>query len=182
MLTNIPNAVLLIVGIAVPALSAAAVIVLLIRSILHAKKDGENAQLKRDICSLIVLAVAMASWLLNFGWMRLFLTVTAVPFLFGLALFAINHYASRDQNSSKKLAIFSYCVFLLAFFLLPDLADTGISYMLFGLIRNNAVNKCTIFAAIAAVASLLIMIWQVADARNGTSEKQQDAQKDPSDK
>ncbi len=94
----------------------------------------------------IVMAVSvitvLASWVLNMGWFRVFLTWLAVPFVHMTIFVIINIIVLPELSYSKKLKIYtliSYFSCLLMYFMFPDGGDTGTMYVFFGLIDNEKI-------------------------------------------
>lgn len=86
---------------------------------------------------VLILIGIPASYILNFGWFRLVLSVVFVPYYF--AYVAINYFflKLRVKNSAFDRALFVIggISYLGANILLRDAGDSGHSYVFFGLIE-----------------------------------------------
>ncbi len=143
-------------------------IVILIRSIIIAKK-GNSIPLKYNLLTFLFVLIAIASWVFNMGWLRLFMTFMAVPIINTTVFLIFNHLSLSYINQSsylKKLVIFSNITYLLGYLLLPDFGDVEAMYLFFGLIRNDLVAIIGLEVSGAAfLANFVLFILQIIERR-----------------
>ena len=113
------------------------------------------------ICSFLT----SASWFMNFGWYRVFLTWIPIPYIHFILFLVINSLAIFCLKRSKPLKvmyILSNLTFMFAYFAFPDGDDFGGSYMFFTLIRNSKIIAIAEIAAIVLFAiNVLILFIEV---------------------
>ena len=135
----------------------------LILCILKVKNTKFEGKKNTVIISLGCIAVALASWVLNIGWLRFVMTLLFVPLTYCAIFFTVNTIAAKY---SKCSAILKWCnliyvaTFILANLLYPDVSGTvngvGETYFLFGLVRNPSY-----IIAIQNVADVILIIHAV---------------------
>ncbi len=174
MLSKIPSELLLTVMLITLAVAILAGIIFIVRSIITAIKAKKYNKLKFNILSVLCVIIAAASWLLNLGWMRFFLTLIAVPFIHAIVFFCVNNFAATYAEKSKKLkicTIISYITYLISYLLLPDGGDTGGMYVFFGLINNETItNICFLVCSFAVQVHIIFVILQIAFANEAKKE------------
>ena len=137
-----------------------------------------NSTSKRLTTALLAFAfilIMLASWILNFGWLRFIGTFLLIP-LFHPALFFVGNllYAELPRKkSSCRLTVLSFATFLLPHLLIADGGDEGELYLFFHLIESNAVADVTsLIAEVALLAHVVILTVQyVAYFRHRKKEK-----------
>jgi len=78
---------------------------------------------RRFFLTVITAILAAASWFLNFGWYRVFLTVIPIPLLYFTLFVVLGLVSVGYADSSEKLrkyTVISHVLFLLSYFLFPD--------------------------------------------------------------
>lgn len=106
------------------------------------KFDGKKNAVIVSICCVVV---ALASWVLNIGWLRFVLSIMLVPLIYGAMFLTTNVFAAKY---SKKSTLLKWCnllymaTYILANVLYPDVSGTvegvGDVYFLFGLVKNTS--------------------------------------------
>ena len=164
-----------------PIITCAAVIgiVFAVRSILKERRRDEfNTKTARIWRFIIILCVPLAilSWLFNMGWLRVILTVSALPLIHTLFFLLVNIKATGCVVTSKtmpKYILLSCASYLLSNFLFPDAGDYGPMYLFFGLIRNDAVASVAMcIAPLMLVFNILILICEYSKLRSFKSENE----------
>lgn len=104
-------------------------------------------KLKLNLLSILFIAVMLASWLLNLGWLRLVLTYTLFPVIHSVIFFLGNNFSAKyiaENKAVKYITISSYATFLLPHILMPDTSYIGEAYIFFHIIETNTiVDVCT---------------------------------------
>ena len=100
---------------------------------------------KLNILSIFMILIMFASWIFNFGWIRLALTFILFPLIQSVVFFIANRlYAKNIHIKTVRLAtIRSYVTFLLPHLLILDGGDIGESYIFFHLIESNRISEIT---------------------------------------
>lgn len=133
----------------------------------NVKKGNSKANIYNAI-TLICIPVVVASWLLNFGWYRVLLTIIPLPILHIVAFVVINFAVSHKILLSDKLrryVICSYITFLLTYFALPDGGDVGPAYVFFGLIRHDAVLTPGLWISLVCLAaSVIFLVFEIVES------------------
>lgn len=106
----------------------------------HAVTKKQYMRFFAGLITVLSSFAAAGGWILNFGWLRFFLTIVPVS-LFYLAFFiAVNMFATLYIDKSLLLKILSpiSCVsYILFCCFLPDGGDYGGMYSFFTLIKNE---------------------------------------------
>jgi len=100
-----------------------------------------SARTKINLITSVLTAVMLASWFLNFGWLRFVATFLLFPLVQGGLFILLNVFSSKYYRRSKPLwivTVLSLATFLLPHLLIPDVSDIGPTYFFFGLIQNSA--------------------------------------------
>ena len=100
---------------------------------------------KLNILSLFMILIMFASWIFNFGWIRLALTFILFPLIQAVIFFIANRLSAKNINLKpvRLATILSYATFLLPHLLILDCGDIGESYILFHLIESNKISEIT---------------------------------------
>lgn len=175
MLSNIPSEAIFGALIAAFALAALSAVFGVVWIAIRAKKSGARYLKRMLILLLSAVIVAAASWLLNFGWLRFFLTLFLVPFTHGIAFLLTNVLLVRHFDDSRNLRImnlFFILSYMLAYVFLPDGGDIGEMYFFFGLIESNFWSDVAFYVAGTALgAHLLLFILQIVEVCQIKKEK-----------
>ena len=100
---------------------------------------------KINILSLFMILIMFASWIFNFGWIRLALTFILFPVIQAVIFFIANRLSAKNINLKpvRLATVLSYATFLLPHLLILDCGDIGESYILFHLIESNKISEIT---------------------------------------
>lgn len=107
-----------------------------------AKSQKNKIKQYYNLIPIGCVAIVLLSWILNFGFLRLKLTVQSVPLIHALIFIMINLYAAKKADNSKNLRrILSvmYITYVTSYLLMPDVSEGGMVYVLFGLLKNSEV-------------------------------------------
>lgn len=143
-------------------------IVIIVKSV-TASKNGNSTKLKYNLISILCVMTAIASWVLNPGWLRVVMTIFTIPVIHAIAFMIINSIAASYVDKSVKLKryiILSYITYLLGYILLPDGGDIGPMYVFFGIIHNNVVAGIAYsLSSIAFLGNIVVLILQIAERK-----------------
>ena len=100
---------------------------------------------KLNILSIFMILIMFASWILNFGWIRLALTFILFPLIQAVIFFIANRLSAKNIHIKpvRVATILSYVTFLLPHLLILDGGDIGESYIFFHLIESNRISEIT---------------------------------------
>lgn len=100
---------------------------------------------KINILSLFMILIMFASWIFNFGWIRLALTFILFPLIQSVVFFIANRLSAKNIHIKpvRLATILSYVTFLLPHLLILDGGDIGESYIFFHLIESNRISEIT---------------------------------------
>lgn len=167
MLANVNGTLLLILFLSILAIGVITGIVILVKSIISSKKNGNH--LKYNLVAILFVLIAIASWVLNMGWLRFIMTFLAVPIIHTIAFMIINNFSLSYIDKSVKLkrfVILSYITYLLGYLLLPDVSDYGPMYVFFGLIHNDIVANISYnISSVAFMGNIVLLILQIVERR-----------------
>ncbi len=119
------------------------------------------------IPSAVCVIVAAVSWIMNMGWLRVFLTWIPIPLIYSIFFIIASRRAARfitlndADKKMRSLMISSHITYLLSFLFFPDFGDTGSPYVFFGLIHNNHNKIVSLFIELSIplfIATIIIMI------------------------
>lgn len=167
MLSLLSTNLLLFLLISIISVSAVIILAGMLWGLYTAKKNNLPNKMRTILISVSFILIAAVSWILNFGWLRFFMTFLLVPFLHAVIFFLINWFISAHTDKSKKIKLFNllFCItYLLTYIFLPDAADHGEAYFLFGLIHSDILSDAAYAAASAAfVAHIVFLILQIIE-------------------
>ena len=100
---------------------------------------------KLNLLSIFLILIMFASWVLNFGWIRLALTFILFPLIQAVVFFIANRLSAKNIHIKpvRLATIISYATFLLPHILILDCGDIGESYIFFHLIESNKISEIT---------------------------------------
>ncbi|MBO7520244.1 MAG: hypothetical protein J6T73_05640 [Clostridia bacterium] len=154
----IAGAILVIAGV----IFAAAVI---IKAVILSSKNGNKSKIKYILLCVFCVLTAAVSWILNFGWLRIIMTFTAIPLIHTATFIVINTLALPYADKSKRLTVYgvlSFITYLSGYLLLPDSGDYGPSYMFFGLIKNDIITQASFYlSAVLLTSNVVFLILQI---------------------
>ena len=168
MITTLNNIVIYIVGFSLLLAFLGGLafgIVRLIRSFLKIKTNQPDT-IKYYILMIVCILIAIASWIFNFGWYRLIMTIFAI--IHTIIFVSISSKSMLEIHQSKKLKFYtliSYITYVIPYILLPDADDENL-YMFFRLIHNNNI-IVTIFYTVGMmnfIANIVFMVLQSNEA------------------
>lgn len=121
-----------------------------------------------NIFSFVCLMVAILSFILNFGWLRLIVLITGVPLIMliihYLMFFMVNKDYSRFVNCSKKLAIINklvYVTYILIWLLFPDCDCIGPAIIFFRVIKIDCdITWLMVLSVLLIVLNFILLIIQ----------------------
>ncbi len=115
--------------------------------------------------SLFSIALAAVSWLTNFGWLRAYLAVYAVPFLHAGVFFAVNVFVSfyvKTCPKIRKLNAFYVLTYILTHVLLPDFGDDAAGYFFFGAVRCGSFHELlSVLSALSFILHNVLCVIQI---------------------
>ena len=145
------------------------VIVIYIKSIISSIKNGDKTKLKYTLVAGIFVIIAIISWILNMGWLRVIMTIYAVPIIHTIAFIIINIFSLSYINKSVKLKRYvdlTYITYLVSYLLFSDCADVGPMYVFFGLIHNDDVAYISYtISSIAFIGNITLLVLQITELR-----------------
>lgn len=169
MLANVNRTLLLILCLSILAIGVITGIVILVKSIISSKKNGNHLKLKYNLVAILFVLIAIASWVLNMGWLRFIMTFLALPIIHTIAFMITNNFSLSYIDKSVKLKRFvllSYITYLLGYLLLPDSSDYGPMYVFFGLIHNDIVANISYnISFVAFMGNIVLLILQIVERR-----------------
>ncbi len=135
---------------------------------LKAKRIAHDRKISMKIpvlVSLVVILVAAVSWILNFGWFRVFLTIWMIPLIHAVIFFITNLFAVCYTDKSKTLKLLNrlfILTYILAYVFFPDGGDIGEAYFFFGLIHNDKLSYIAYAVShIIFLAHIVLLILQI---------------------
>ena len=154
-----------------------AMIIALILGLVSSVKSKSYKRLRIIIFSFCSIIIAAFAWLLNFGWLRIFLTLLLIPTIHGVIYFISNvNFSKYTEESSKvnKLNIIYIVTYLSYYLLLPDGCDNGEMYFFFGLIKNNVLSNIASFVSeitlLAHIVFFFILIFECKKLKKNKSD------------
>lgn len=140
------------------------VIIYQYKSLIEPKIKGEF--MKRSTvyaCLLLNLILIVASYVLNFGWIRVFALILFIPYTIALTIinFIYVSKCSKTEFSKKSIKVLALTngFYLLANVLMPDGADVGGTYAFFGLIKNMSNMLGNIFEFVARACLVVHFVF-----------------------
>ncbi len=121
---------------------------------------------RRFFLTVITAILAAASWFLNFGWYRVFLTVIPIPLLYFTLFVVLGLVSVGYADASEKLrkyTVISHVLFLLSYFLFPDVGDTGTAYVFFSLIHHPWASYLLTPAMLCCASCLVLLVLQMVE-------------------
>lgn len=165
MVSKLPNSILSVIPwilIFIVIATVLAFIVLATVELVKATKSKSVYRVFGVIIPILSILIAMASWFLNFGWLRFFLTFIAVPVIHAIVLFTVFFFCSRCAEKSKLMGVLLLLFdlsYLAAYLFFPDFGDVGGMYSFFGLIKNELlVNLATVVSGLALEGHIMLLV------------------------
>lgn len=170
MLANVPRNflfLLIIMVLIVLALAILAGMVMIVRNWIQGKKSGNYTKVKYNLICVLCVVIAAVSWITNFGWVRFFMTLVAIPFIHAIVFFSIHLFAVTQIEKSRMLKVFtllSFVTYLCGYIFLPDGGDVGPMYAFFGLLHNDfIIGLCSSISGIGFVGNIVFMVFQTIE-------------------
>lgn len=167
MLANVNSGFLLTLLIIAFVVAIVVIIGGTILGIVKARKNNSFNSKKvifRTVGSITIVAI---SWILNFGWLRFFMTFLLVPVIHGIIFFLANVFFAKYIEQSSKMSKFNllfFITYLISYLLLPDGGDIGEMYFFFGLIHNDAFSIVANFiSSVAGTAHIILFVLQIVE-------------------
>lgn len=140
MISSIVTALFIIIAIAL-IVGIVFGICALIRQIKRMKKSGESHFIIYFYLMIACLIISAASWVFNFGLIRIILAFFLLPLSHMVAFAVLMYKTVVFMKSYKRFRVYwiiSYITYLTSHLLFPDIDERGPGYVFFGLIRNDA--------------------------------------------
>lgn len=154
-----------------------AVIIALIFGLVSSVKSKSYKRLRIIIISFCSIIIAAFAWVLNFGWLRVFLTMLLIPTIHGVIYFISNvNFSKYTEESSKvnKLNIIYIVTYLSSYLLLSDGSGNGELYFFFGLIKNNVLSSIADYVSgisvLAHIVFFFILIFECKKLKKNKSD------------
>lgn len=137
----------------------------IVKSIKLLKKNKLVKRKKTLVLSIICIIIATASLVLNMGWIRFCMIFMLIPIIQPILFLMANLYASQFFDKSPRLRVINFLfiiTYLIFWILLPDSGDTGPSYCLFNLIRNEDFTDVAFAVSwIVGIAHIVFFVMQI---------------------
>ncbi len=141
----------------------------MIWAIVKARKENGSNYIKTIVITVSSMLVAAVSWVLNLGWLRLFMTFFMVPVIHGIVFFIANLCFAKYIDKStkmKKMNMLFIITYLIAYIILPDGGDEGGMIFFFGLIQNHILSFVAMYASyIAFIGHIILFIMQIEQVK-----------------
>lgn len=148
----------------------------MVRHFIRVMKNGDSTARTWHILTLVSVLFMAASWVLNFGWYRVFLTWIPLPLGHIVAFMLINFKVASKASAHKplnKLIGMSCLTFLLTYLSFPDGGDVGGAYMFFSLIKNEVVIYISTYVVlIALILNIVILALEIKEFSKPKKETQ----------
>lgn len=169
MLTNVNRSLLLALLIITFVVAIVVIIGGVIWAIVKARKNNSSNYKKIIVCTLGSIIITAVSWILNFGWLRFFMTFLLVPVIHGIVFFLANMFFAKYTDQSPKMSrlnLLFIITYLFAYLLMPDGGDIGEMYFFFGLIHSDTLSGIANFiSSIAVIGHIVLLIMQIVEMR-----------------
>lgn len=169
MFVDVNRTLLLVLCLSISATGIFTGIFILVKSIISSKKNENHIKLKYNLVAILFVIIAIASWVLNMGWLRFILTFLAVPIIHTIAFMIINNFSLSYIDKSvklKKYVVLTYITYLVGYLLLPDGGDLGSMYVFFGLIHNDVVASISYnISSIVFIGNIVLLILQLIERK-----------------
>ena len=165
MLANVPGGILLSLLIVMPILSFAVIVCGSVWGFRKALENNGPGRKKAIVVSILSVVIAALSFVMNMGWIRFIMIFLMIPFIHAAIFFLTNLFVSFYAERSHKIRSFNllFCItYLAAYIFLPDGADYGEMYFLFGLIHSNILSGIAYaVSSIAFLGNIVLFILQI---------------------
>ncbi|MBE7011992.1 MAG: hypothetical protein E7415_04900 [Ruminococcaceae bacterium] len=169
MLANANLGLLLNLFVVLVVIAIVGVIGGVIWSIAKARKSGFRNSKRIVIWTVISIIIAAASWVLNFGWLRFFMTFLLIPVIHGIVFFSLSIFFAVYVDKSPKMLkfnVFFIITYLLSYVFMPDGADRGEMYFFFGLIHNDSLSSIAFYiSGISFIVHIVLFFMQIFEVR-----------------
>ncbi|MBE7038910.1 MAG: hypothetical protein E7404_08430 [Ruminococcaceae bacterium] len=165
MLSNVPSSILLLLLILMPVIAVVVIVSGTIWGIYKARKNNSPNKKKIILLSILAILIAAVSWILNMGWIRFVMTFMLIPFIHAIIFFFTNLFMASYVDKTKNIKILNLLfimTYLLLYIFLPDAADYGEMYFLFGLIHNDLLsNIAYAISSISFLGHIVLFVLQI---------------------
>ena len=124
-------------------------------------------RIKMILLSLLSILIVAVSYLMNFGFIRLFCLLMLIPFVHAIIVFAISVVAS-NYSSYRKIQMYNYMfctTYIFSNLLSPD-SDELSTRMFFGLIENDFMcNLGEVLSIISLLMHIVLIVLQFIEIR-----------------
>lgn len=125
---------------AIAAIALLFVLAIGLKRAFEAKIEKNRYKMRYNIFPIGCIAIVLLSWKLNFGFIMLGLIMRALPLIHMLIFAIINLKAATKADNNKnlrRLLVSMYITFTAAYVFMPDIAEGGVNYVFFGLIKEQ---------------------------------------------
>lgn len=169
MLSNIPGTIFLVFILSVFSIGIITAIVVVSKSLILCINGGNSTKLKYNSFAIVLIVIAIISWILNMGWFRFILTILAVPIIHTTAFLIINNLSLSYVDKSKKLhkfVVLTYISYILPYLFFPDGADIGTMYVFFGLIHNDFIANLFFHVSyLTFICNIILLVLQLEERK-----------------
>lgn len=148
--------------------AVAAAIYRIVHTVRMNKELGNAVGNKYVLLTVLCVAAALISWIFNFGWMRVVLSVFGLPLLYAAFFcFANCMAAARTAESDvlRKCILWSCVTYVTAHLCFPDAGDENEMYVFFSLIRDDTVADSAFEVSLLMfLANIVLLILEIVIA------------------
>ena len=141
----------------------------IVKAIKVLKQNNFYGKKRTMLMSIFYILIVIASWFLNMGWIRFFMTFLLIPFIHAVVFILTNFFATKYFDKStkiRKLNLWFTISYLIAYLLMPDGGDIGGLYFFFGLIHNDTLSYVANFiSSIAVMGHIVMFIMQIVEIK-----------------
>ena len=161
------DVMLLGIGILIVLAIAATLISFFVASVVSLFRNGDKSKFIYVAISVLCVIIMVASWFLNFGWIRFILTLYMIPLIHAAVFVSTSNFSAAHVNQSKRLKIYTilyYVTYVLGYVTLSDAGDDGPMYVFFGLIRNSTIINISYYVSfIFSLAHAALFVLQIVE-------------------
>ena len=120
------------------------------------------------ITAVSCVFIAVASWVLNMGWIRLALTFLLFPLIHAIVFLWIHLKAAKisSERNWNLIRLFSCVGYVLSHLMFPDGGDDGKLFFMFGLLDCEGFFSIVLYAAILFfVIHMVATVWMLVVMR-----------------
>ena len=141
----------------------------IVKAVKVLKQNNFYGKKRTILMSIFYILIVIASWFLNMGWIRFFMTILLIPFIHAVVFFLTNFFATKYFDKStkiRKLNLWFTISYLIAYLLMPDGGDIGGMYFFFGLIHNDTLSGiANSISSIAVIGHIVMFVMQIIEIK-----------------